>query len=67
LAPFFKWFDYIEKNHIKANDLTVTIKNVNKLNVLGKKVEDLKTEIKKITYDRDYLLDNLGGLQHKYS
>jgi len=67
LAPFFKWFDYIEKNNMKAHDLNVAIRHVNKLNVLDKKVEDRKNEVKKITYDRDYLLDNLGDLQRKYS
>ena len=44
--PFFKWFDYIEKNHIVANELTVAIKHINKLDMLGKKVEIFKNEIK---------------------
>jgi hypothetical protein len=67
LAPFWKWFDYIDENNIKANDLTVTIKHVKKLNLLYEQVEDLKNEINKITYDRDYSLDNLGDQQRKYS
>jgi hypothetical protein len=67
LAPFWKWFDYIEKNNMKAKDLNMAIRYVNKLNVLGKKVEDLKNEKKRIIFDRDYLLDNLGDLQRKYS
>jgi hypothetical protein len=67
LAPFYKWFDYIEKNNMKAHDLNVAIRYVNKLNVLDKKVEDRKNEVKKITDETDYLLDNLGDLRRQYS
>ncbi len=66
LAPFLKWFNYIQKNSIKAKDVKIAIDNVNKIKFLNQQKEDLEKGIQTIIEERNCLLHNLQDIKSSY-
>jgi hypothetical protein len=67
LAPFVKLFDLLKRNNTRVKDIRYAVDNVNDIKSLRQQKESLKKEVESIKGQRDYLLDNLGDLQRKYS
>jgi hypothetical protein len=67
LAPFVKLFEWLKINNTRGKDIRYAVDNVNNIKALEQKKDKLKKELESIKGQRDYLLDNLGGLQCKYS
>jgi hypothetical protein len=67
LAPFVTLFEWLRKNNTRVKDIRYAVDNVNEIKSLEQQKESLKKEVESIKGERDYLLDNLGGLQRKYS
>jgi hypothetical protein len=67
--PFLKLFDSPKKNSTstRVRDIRYAVDNVNDIKSLRQQKESLKKEVESIKGQRDYLLDNLGDLQRKYS
>jgi hypothetical protein len=67
LAPFVKLFDLLKRNNTRVKDIRYAVDNGNDIKSLRQQKESLKKEVESIKGQRDYLLDNLGDLQRKYS
>ena len=67
LAPFLKLFHHIKENKTRVKDIRYAVDNVNKINALEQRKESIIKEVELIESKRDYLIDNLGDLQQRYS
>jgi hypothetical protein len=67
LGPFVKLFEWLKINNTRVKDIRYAIEMINNTKALEQQKESLKKEVEYIKEERDYLLDNLGGLQRKYS
>jgi transcriptional regulator with XRE-family HTH domain len=66
MGTFLKWFNFIQKNSIKAKDIKKAIDNVNSINALTAQKEKLQIEIDSIIEERDCYLKNLEDIKKDY-
>ena len=66
LSSFLKLFNFIKQNNTKRKDVVTAVRYVNNLNLLGKQKQVLENEIKKLTFEQNYLLNSIGEIKTTY-
>ena len=66
IPSFLTWFDYIEKNNVKPDDIVQAMDYIKNMPSLQQQKEDLENEIGSLESERDSLVENIASLKNFY-
>ena len=64
IPAFLTWFDYIEKNNVKPDDIVHAIDYIKNMPSMQQQKEDIENEIGSLEFERDFLLDSIVRPKH---
>ncbi len=67
IPAFLTWFDYIEKNNVKPDDIVHAIDYLKNMPSMQQQKEDLLNEIESLESERDSIVENIASLKNFYA